>query len=67
MSQVRLSQVLLDRVDAAAAAIGLSRTELMRRAIEAECTATEELATWREHENGTPAIAVGRPDTEGAA
>ncbi|MCY4479793.1 MAG: ribbon-helix-helix protein, CopG family [Rhodospirillales bacterium] len=64
---IRLSQVLADRIDAAAAAIGLSRAELMRRAIEAECTSTEELAAWREHEYGTSAVAVRHPDTEVAA
>ena len=63
---VRLSQCLADRLDAAAAAIGLSRAEIMRRAIEAECTSTEELAAWREHEYGQPAIAVWRPDPEAA-
>lgn len=58
---IRLSQCLADRIDAAAAAIGLSRAELMRRAIEAECTSTEELAVWREHEYGKPALDVQRP------
>ena len=65
---ILLSQRLVDRIDAAAAAIGLSRTELMRHAIEAECTSTEELTVWREreHEHGTPAVTVRRPNT-GAA
>lgn len=59
---IRVNQRLADRIDAAAAAIGLGRAELMRRAIEAECTATEETAAWREHERGTPAVVVDRPD-----
>lgn len=53
---VRLSQCLSERLDAVSTAIGLSRTEIMRRAIEAECTSTEELAAWREHEYGKMVI-----------
>ena len=55
---IRLSKRLADRTNAAAAAIGLTRAELMRRAVEAECTSTEELAAWREHEFDRPAIEV---------
>jgi len=51
-----LSRTLADRIDAAAAAIGFTRTELIRRAIETECVATEELSVWRDHEFGRPAI-----------
>ena len=46
---IRLARVLVERIDAAADAIGLSRNELIRRAIERECTDTEELAVWRTH------------------
>ena len=63
---VRISQLLIDRLDAAATSIGLTRLELLRRAIEAECTATEETAAWREHEYGTPAVAVRRTPPETA-
>ena len=65
---ILLHRRLVDRIDAAAAAIGLSRTELIRRAIEAECTSTEELAVWREREreHETPAVTVNRPDTDTA-
>jgi len=53
---IRLGQTLLARINAAAAANGFTQTELIRRAIETECVATEELSVWRDHEFGRPAI-----------